>query len=190
MFKTVDRIIKEDPAARTRWQVMLTYSGYQALVGYRLAHWLWGRQHLLLAELISHWTRHHTGVDIYPAATIGERLFIDHGIGVVIGATAVIGDDVTMLHGVTLGSRHDQSGKRHPSIGNHVLLGANAMLLGDITVHDFAKVGAGAVVLHDVGTGSTVAGNPAKVVRTWHPNEPVMHLEDTQTNTKVGHQHD
>ncbi|HAT54001.1 MAG TPA: serine O-acetyltransferase [Lactobacillus sp.] len=190
MFKTVDRIIKEDPAARSRWQVILTYPGYQAFVGYRLAHWLWYRQHLLLAELISHWTRRHTGVDIHPAATIGERLFIDHGMGVVIGATAVIGDDVTILHGVTLGSRHDQPGKRHPTLGNHVLVGANALLLGDIVVHDFAKVGAGAVVLHDVGTGNSVAGNPAQVIRTWNQKEPATHLELTQTQSKAGKEND
>ncbi|GKT04385.1 serine O-acetyltransferase [Furfurilactobacillus entadae] len=192
MFETVDSIIQRDPAARSRWQVILTYAGYQAVVGHRMTNWLWRHDHLLLAEVLSHWIRHHTGVEIHPAATLGRRLFIDHGMGVVIGETAVVGDDVTILHGVTLGSRHDEAGRRHPTIRNHVLLGANAQLLGPITIHDYAKVGAGAIVLHDVGNGETVAGNPAKLVNSWAKRS----LKDNdkqltnQENVKDGNEHD
>lgn len=189
MFATIDSIIKRDPAARSRWQVILTYPGYQAVWMHRITHWLWQRQYYLLADLLSHWARHRTGVEIHPAATLGQRLFIDHGMGVVIGATTVIGDDVIMLHGVTLGARHDQPGKRHPTVGNNVLLGANALILGPITIHDYAKVGAGAVVLHDVLAGTTVAGNPAQVVRSWQQHKSVTHLEK-QTNKKEGSTHD
>lgn len=186
MFDTIDRIIKEDPAAQSRWQVVLTYPGYQATVLYRVAHRFWQHGHRLTAALINHWARHHTGVDIHPGATIGRRLFIDHGMGVVIGETAIIGDDVTLLHGVTLGSRHAITGRRHPKIGNHVFIGANALILGPITVHSQAKIGAGSVVLKEVASGTTVAGNPAHVVRPWQQQIPAIHIYNQQPELKEG----
>lgn len=165
MFETVDNIIKRDPAARSRLQVILTYPGFRALKAYRLAHRLWNNHHLLMAEIISNWSRKRTGIDIHPGATIGERLFIDHGIGVVIGETAVIGNDVTILHGVTLGSRREVDGKRYPTVGDNVFIGTNALILGNITINNDAKVGAGAVVLKDVPENATAVGNPARILK-------------------------
>lgn len=164
MFETIDSIIQRDPAARSRLQVLLTYPGVLALRWYRIASFLWNHHLKLLAEIITNITRRRTGIEIHPAAQIGKRLFIDHGIGVVIGETAIIGDDVTLMHGVTLGARRTIAGKRHPTVKNNVLIGANALLLGDITINSGAKIGAGAVVLHNVLPNQTVVGSPAKPI--------------------------
>ncbi|ANZ68964.1 serine acetyltransferase [Pediococcus claussenii] len=164
MFETIDSIIQRDPAARSRLQVLLTYPGVLALRWYRVASFLWNHHLKLLAEIITNITRRRTGIEIHPAAQIGKRLFIDHGIGVVIGETAIIGDDVTLMHGVTLGARRTVTGKRHPTVKNDVLIGANALLLGDITIDNGAKIGAGAVVLHSVLPNQTVVGSPAKQI--------------------------
>lgn len=165
MFSAAKYIVNNDPAARNIWEVMLTYSGFHALAYYRVSHWLYQRQDYLLAAIVAHLGKRTSGVEIHPGAQIGKHVFIDHGMGVVIGETAVIGDFVTILHGVTLGSRRTVAGKRHPQVGNHVLIGANAMLLGPIEIGAFAKIGAGSVVLDDVVSNTTVVGNPALQVQ-------------------------
>jgi serine O-acetyltransferase len=154
-------VFKNDPAARTRLEVILCYAGLHALVIHRMSHALWRRRHLkLLARVLSQLGRFLTGVEIHPGATIGKGVFIDHGMGVVIGETAIVGDDVVMFHGVTLGGTGRHKGKRHPTVGNGVLLGARATLLGPITVGEHSKIGAGAVVLHDIPAHATVVGVP------------------------------
>ena len=152
---------KQDPAARSKLEVALLYSGLHAIWAYRLSHWLWVRPVRLhfLARLISQLARHLTGVEIHPGATIGRRFFIDHGMGVVIGETAIVGDDVLMYHQVTLGGRSlGRNIKRHPTIGNRVLLGAGAKIIGDITIGDDTKIGANALVVHSIPAGSIVTG--------------------------------
>ena len=152
-----------DPAARSRAELVLAYPGLHAVWLHRLAHRLWSRPGgRLAARLVSHAGRAVTGVEIHPAARIGRRLFIDHGMGVVIGETAEIGDDVTMYHGVTLGGHWGSAGKRHPTIGNGVVIGAGARVIGPVTVGDGARVGANSVVVRDVAPGSTVVGIPAR----------------------------
>lgn len=158
--------LAKDPAARHPLEVALLYPGVHAIWLYRLAHWLWQADHRLAARALSELTSTLTGVEIHPAAEIGRRVFIDHGTGVVIGETAEIGDDVLIYHGVTLGGESMRRDKRHPTVEHCVTLGANATLLGDITVGEHATVGAGAVVVDDVPAGSTVAGNPAEPVET------------------------
>nr|WP_135363031.1 serine O-acetyltransferase [Halosimplex halophilum] len=152
-----------DPAAKSSAEVLL-YAGVHAVWAYRLAHWLWTREFHFTARLLSQLTRFFTGVEIHPGADLGRRVFVDHGMGVVIGETAEVGDDVAMYHGVTLGGDDPRPVKRHPTVGDRVTLGANATLVGDITVGDDATVGAGAVVVEDVPPGATVVGNPAEVV--------------------------
>ncbi|WP_423998664.1 serine O-acetyltransferase [Haloarcula salina] len=154
--------LAKDPAATSALEVVLTYPGLHAIWAYRVAHWLWERDATLLARLLSHLTRFLTGVEIHPAAEIGERFFIDHGMGVVIGETAEIGDDVLLYHGVTLGGASMRREKRHPTLEDGVTVGAGASLVGPITVGEKAAVGAGAVVVDDVAPETTVVGNPAE----------------------------
>jgi len=157
-------IMERDPAARTRLEVLLCYPGLWAVWIHRVSHWLW-RHHLrLLARVLSQVGRFYTGVDIHPGALIGQRLFIDHGTGVVVGETAIVGSDVTMYQGVTLGGTGKQHGKRHPTICDRVFIGNNANILGDLTVGENSRVGAGSVVLSDVPPNSTVVGVPAHIV--------------------------
>jgi serine O-acetyltransferase len=159
----VDSIIARDPAARSRLEVSLAYPGLHAVVMHRAAHWLDAHGVHTAARCISQLARFLTGIEIHPSAQIGERLFIDHGMGVVIGSTAVVGNDVTLYQGVTLGGTSLQRGvKRHPTLGNNVIVGAGAHVLGPITVSDGARIGANAVVLHDVPQGATMVGIPAK----------------------------
>src|SRR5271163_2494065 len=157
-----------DPAARSRLEVVLCYPGFQALLYYRLAHWLWQRGWNLAGRFVSHVGRVLTGIEIHPGAHIGRRLFIDHGMGVVIGETAEIGDDCTLYHGVTLGgtrpSREQGGEKRHPTIGNDVIVGSGAQVLGPIKVGDGARIGSAAVVVKEVPDGATMVGNPARQV--------------------------
>jgi len=155
---------KMDPAARGKLEIALLYSGMHAVWAYRLTHWLWTLPLpcRFLARAASQVARLLTGVEIHPGATIGHRFFIDHGMGVVIGETAVIGDDVLMYHQVTLGGRSLGPGKRHPTIGNRVLIGAGAKIIGDITIGDDTRIGANALVVHDVPAGSIVTGVPSK----------------------------
>ena len=155
---------ERDPAARSTWEVITCYPGFHALVIHRFAHRLWRLRLRWLARLVSHASRFLTGIEIHPGAAIGRRVFIDHGMGVVIGETAEIGDDCTLYHGVTLGGTTWNKGKRHPTLGRGVVIGAGAKLLGPIAVGDGARVGSNAVVVKDVPAGATAVGIPARVI--------------------------
>ncbi len=158
-------VFDKDPAARSVLEVLLCYPGLHALWIHRVAHWLWKRNAHLLARFISHISRFLTGVEIHPGAKIGRRVFIDHGMGVVIGETTEIGDDVLIYKGVVLGGTSPEKTKRHPTIGNHVVIGTGATVLGPVTIGDGVRIGAGSVVIQSVEPGSTVVGIPGKVVR-------------------------
>jgi serine O-acetyltransferase len=160
----INSILERDPAARTRLEVLLCYPGLWAVWIHRVAHWLWGANLRLSARLLSQVTRFFTGVDIHPGAQLGRRLFIDHATGVVIGETSIVGNDVTMYQGVTLGGTGKQHGKRHPTVCDGVFIGNNANLLGNITIGENSRVGAGSIVLSDVPPNSTVVGVPAHIV--------------------------
>jgi len=157
-------VFDRDPAARSAWEVITCYPGFHALLIHRFAHLLWRGGLRWLARLVSHFSRWITGIEIHPGATIGRRVFIDHGMGVVIGETAEIGDDTTLYHGVTLGGTSWNKGKRHPTLGRNVVVGAGAKILGPIVVGDGAKVGSNAVVVKDVPPGATAVGIPAKII--------------------------
>lgn len=157
-------VFERDPAARTRFEIMTTYPGVHAILLYRMANRLWRRGRRYLPRLIAYIGRIWTGIDIHPGATIGRRFFIDHGAGVVIGETAQVGDDVTLYHGVTLGGVSWNKGKRHPTLGDRVVVGAGAKILGPIEIGDQARVGANSVVITPVPAGKTVVGIPGKVV--------------------------
>jgi serine O-acetyltransferase len=165
-------IMERDPAARTRLEVLLCYPGLWAVWIHRVSHWLWHRKMRLLARVVSQVARFYTGVDIHPGALLGARLFIDHATGVVIGETAIVGSDVTMYQGVTLGGTGKQHGKRHPTICDNVFIGNNANILGNVTVGENSRVGAGSVVLSDVPPNSTVVGVPAHIV--YHNGQRVL----------------
>lgn len=160
----IDAILARDPAARSRLEVVLCYHGLHALVFHRVAHAAWNANLRLLARLVSNLSRWLTGIEIHPAAKIGRRLFMDHGMGIVMGETAEIGDDVTLYQGVTLGGTSLEATKRHPTLGNGVIVGAGAKILGPLMVGDGARVGSNAVVLKDVPAGATVVGIPARQV--------------------------
>ncbi|MCL1949463.1 MAG: serine O-acetyltransferase [Turicibacter sp.] len=164
-FKSIK---KRDPAAGSNLQILLYYPGVQALMWFRVASFLYHRKCRPIAEFIMYWVRLILGIEIHPAATIGKRLFIDHGTGVVIGATAIIGDDVTIFHGVTLGgtSVGTKPGRRHPKIGNQVLIGTGAKIIGAISIGDGCRIGANAVVLEDIPSFTTAVGVPAAVKKT------------------------
>ncbi|MDR2606350.1 MAG: serine O-acetyltransferase [Oscillospiraceae bacterium] len=151
-----------DPAARSSLEIFLLYPGVHAWLYYRLAHWLWEHNLRFIGRFVSQWARFWTGVEIHPGAKIGRRFVIDHGMGVVIGETTEIGDDVLIYHGVTLGGTGKDKGKRHPTIGNNVIIGAGAKVLGPFTVGDNAKIAAGAVVVKEVSKSATVVGTAAK----------------------------
>jgi len=158
-------VFDRDPAARTTWEVLTCYPGLHALVWHRMVvHRLWRANFRWLARWLAHWSRFLTGIEIHPGATIGRRVFIDHGMGVVIGETAEIGDDSTLYHGVTLGGTSWNQGKRHPTLGKGVVVGAGAKILGPIHVGDSAKIGSNAVVVRNVPLGATAVGIPARIV--------------------------
>lgn len=157
-------VFDRDPAARNTWEVITCYPGFHAMLFHRLAHGLWGAGLKWLARFVSHLSRWLTGIEIHPGATIGRRFFIDHGMGVVIGETAEIGDDCTLYHGVTLGGTSWNKGKRHPTLGRSVVVGAGAKILGPITVGDGARIGSNAVVVKEVPAGATAIGIPARIV--------------------------
>jgi serine O-acetyltransferase len=176
-------IFQRDPASRSVWEIALAYPGFHAVRLHRLAHWLWQRNLWTLARVVSHLGRFLTGIEIHPGAKIGRRFFIDHGMGVVIGETTEIGDDVTIYQGVTLGGTGFARGKRHPTVGNEVMIGAGSALLGPIEVGDRCKIGANSVVIHDVPPNSTVVGNPGHPVRVdgrkpEGPDADWVHLPD------------
>ncbi|RAL20555.1 serine O-acetyltransferase [Lujinxingia litoralis] len=160
----IQAVRRGDPAARTLAEVVTTYPGLHALWMHRISHRLWGRGHHLSARMLSHYSRHLTGVEIHPGAVIGRRVFIDHGMGVVIGETSVVGDDCLIYKGVVLGGTSLQRTKRHPTIGKGVTIGSNACILGAVSIGDGARVGSGSVVVKDVETCATVVGIPGRVV--------------------------
>lgn len=157
-------IFERDPAIKTPWEVFL-YPSFHAILRYRIAHWFFVRKHYFVARWIAVRATRRTGIEIHPGATIGKGLFIDHGLGVIIGETSEIGDNVTIYQGVTLGGTGKEHGKRHPTIGNNVMISAGAKVLGSFTVGDDSKIGAGSVVLKEVPPNSTVVGVPGKVVK-------------------------
>ena len=168
MFKHIKEdisvVFERDPAARTHWEIITTYPGVHALIIHRLSHWVWGKRFFWIARFISHIGRWLTGIEIHPGATIGRRVFIDHGMGVVIGETAVIGDDCTLYHGVTLGGTSWNKGKRHPTLEQGVVIGAGAKVLGPIVIGKGAKIGSNAVVVKDVPENATAVGIPARIL--------------------------
>ncbi len=165
LHEHIQAIKREDPAAKNSLEIVLCYPGLHAVLFHRVAHWFYSRKRFVIARLISQCSRFLTGIEIHPGAKIGRRLFIDHGLGVVIGETAEIGDDVLLYQGVTLGGTGNEHGKRHPTVGNRVVIGAGAAVLGNIKLGDGVKVGAGSVVVHSVPDGSTVVGMPARVLK-------------------------
>jgi serine O-acetyltransferase len=180
MFKTLREdfrtVFSEDPAARSVFEVLFTYPGLHALWMHRAAHWLWRHNLKLPGRLLSHFNRFLTGIEIHPGATIGHRFFIDHGMGVLIGETSEIGNDVLMYSGVVLGGTTLEKKKRHPTIGNDVVMGTGAIALGPITIGDGARIGAGSVVIKSVPPGVTVVGVPGRVVtKTEKPSLDLQH---------------
>lgn len=173
--------LQRDPAARNAMEVFFNYSGLHAIWFYRVSHWLWQKKRHFLARWLSQFARWITGVEIHPGASIGRRLFIDHGMGVVIGETAEVGSDVTLYHGVTLGGVSLEKGKRHPTLEDRVVVGAGAKILGAINIGEFSRIGANAVVVKDVPPNSVVIGVPGQVVRRSH-----QYLED---NLDLHHDH-
>ncbi len=168
MFKHIKEdisvVFERDPAARTHWEIVTTYPGVHALLIHRLSHWVWGKRFFWVARFISHIGRFLTGIEIHPGAKIGRRVFIDHGMGVVIGETAFIGDDCTLYHGVTLGGTSWNKGKRHPTLEQGVVIGAGAKVLGPIIIGKGAKIGSNAVVVKDVPENATAVGIPARIL--------------------------
>lgn len=168
MFKQLKEdisiVFDRDPAARTHFEILTTYPGVHALIMHRISHWCWGKHFYWLGRMLSHIGRWLTGIEIHPGATIGRRVFIDHGMGVVIGETAIIGDDCTLYHGVTLGGTSWNKGKRHPTLEQGVVIGAGAKVLGPITVGKHAKIGSNAVVVKDVPENATAVGIPARIL--------------------------
>lgn len=164
IFQTARSILKRNPVAHSLLEVLLTYPGIRVLFWYRIAHFMAFHRLYTIAGFLSQHAAKVTGISISPEAKIGKRVFIDHGIGVVVGATAMIEDDVTILHGVTLGARRAVEGRRHPYVKKGAFIGANSQLLGTITIGAFSKVGAGAIVLNNVADKTTVVGNPARTV--------------------------
>ena len=177
LMETLRAYQRRDPAARGKLEIFLLYAGVHAILYYRFAHWLHRHQLCFLARFVSQWGRFWTGIEIHPGATIGRRLVIDHGTGMEIG------DDVLLYQGVTLGGTGKDVGKRHPTLGNNVLVGAGARVLGPITIHDNARIAAGAVVLQDVPANATAVGVPAQIVRL--NGEKVRHYADEVDQTNV-----
>jgi serine O-acetyltransferase len=179
MFNTIreqiDTIFRRDPAAKSTLEIVLCYPGFHAVLLHRISHRLYEMRLYLLARILSSFARLLTGIEIHPGARIGRRFFIDHGMGVVIGETTEIGDDVLLYQGVTLGGTGASRGKRHPTIGNHVVVGSGAKVLGNIRVGDDVKIGAGSVVVHPVPDNSTVVGIPGRVVGSASRGGPLEH---------------
>lgn len=178
--ENVNNVVVLDPAARSRLEVFLCYAGLHAVWGYRVTHWFWRHGFLLLGRWLSQVVRFLTGIEIHPGAEIGRRLFIDHGMGVVIGETAVVGNDVTLYQGVTLGGTGKERGKRHPTIEDDVVIGDGAKVLGNITVGRNCRIGAGSVVLRSVPENSTVVGVPGHII--FRDGERVVIIDPKQIN--------
>lgn len=188
---------ERDPAAKNVWEVLLLYPGLHAVIAYRIAHFLWTKKIPFFPRAISQTVRFLSGIEIHPGATIGRGLFIDHGMGVVIGETAIVGDNVTLFQGVTLGGTGKETGKRHPTLGDNIVVGAGAKVLGNITVGSNSYVGANAVVLKNVPPNTTVVGVPGRITRQegkkidsamdhGHVQDPVMmHMKDLVSRMKA-----
>jgi serine O-acetyltransferase len=174
----INSVFDRDPAARSVFEVLTNYPGMHAIWGHRLSHWFWNKKLYLIARTLSTILRWLTGVEIHPGATLGRRFFIDHGMGIVIGETAEIGDDCTLYHGVTLGGTSWSAGKRHPTLENNVVVGAGAKILGPLTISADARIGSNAVVVKDVPEGATVVGIPGRIVN----GKPVESSENKQRN--------
>ena len=181
MFRELDELLnayrERDPAARSKISIFLLYPGVKAIIRHRVAHWFYKHGHFFIARAISQRTRKKTGIEIHPGAEIGKRLVIDHGMGIVIGETTVIGDDCLLYQGVTLGGSGKEKGKRHPTLGNNVLVGAGAKVLGSFRVGDTARIASNAVVLNEIPDHATAVGVPARVVRV--AGEKVEMLDHT-----------
>lgn len=190
MFRTLRNdlrvVFERDPAARTTLEVVLTYPGLHALWSHRVAHWLWSHHLKLAGRWLSQIARFFTGIEIHPGAAIGSGFFIDHGMGVVVGETAEIGNDVTLYHGVTLGGVSLEKGKRHPTIGNNVVIGAGAKVLGNILVGDGSRIGANAVVVKPVPANSVVVGVPGQVVMRSKSKEEMVDLHHDRLPDTIG----
>jgi len=171
----INTVFERDPAARSKAEVIFCYPGFHAIVIYRFAHWLWNKNFFFLGRLTSHLGRFLTGIEIHPGATIGERFFIDHGMGVVIGETAEIGNDVTLYHGVTLGGVSLKKEKRHPTVEDNVVVGSGAKVLGPFTVKKNAKIGSNSVVVKEVPEDATVVGIPGKIVHNGQRENNFQH---------------
>lgn len=168
----IQAVFERDPAVRSKWDVVFAYPGFHAVLFHRVAHWLWTRGNTTLARIVSHISRFLTGIEIHPGARLGRRLFIDHGMGVVIGETAEVGDDVTLYQGVSLAGTSLEKGKRHPTLEDWVLVGAGAAILGPITIGRHSRIGSGSVVVNSVPAHSTVVGIPGKVVKEGGKHQP------------------
>lgn len=179
----IDSIVRRDPAAQSTVEIVVSYPGVHAVLAHRFAHALWRLRLRLLARLVSQLARWLTGIEIHPGARIGKRLFIDHGMGVVIGETAEIGDDCTLYHGVTLGGTTWQRKKRHPTLGNNVVVGAGAKVLGPITIGNDARIGSNSVVVKDVPPGATVVGIPGRVIT---PRDETKTAKRKKMAAKIG----
>lgn len=188
MFKRLnydlERVLNEDPAAKSKIEVLLLYPSIHALISYRIAHFLYLNKRFFLARLMSQLSRFFTGIEIHPGAKIGKGLFIDHGMGVVIGETAEVGDNVTLYHGVTLGGTGKDTGKRHPTIEDGVLIGTGAKVLGPITVGKGAKIGANAVVVKSVPAKATAVGSPAKNIIRATKAATIIEISDIKGRKK------
>lgn len=181
----LNRVMENDPAARSKIEVFLLYPTIHALISYRIAHFLYTKRLFFLARLISQISRFFTGIEIHPGAKIGKGLVIDHGMGVVIGETAEIGDNVLLYHGVTLGGTGKDKGKRHPTLGDNVIIGAGAKVLGPIYIGSNSKIGANSVVLKDVPEGATAVGIPAKnIIKVQEEVTAIIEIEDYRGNSK------
>jgi len=177
-------VFERDPSARNTFEILTTYPGIHAILMHRVSHRLWHWGFRWLARVLSNTARFFTGIEIHPGAKIGRRFFIDHGMGVVVGETAEIGDDCTLYHGVTLGGTSWKKGKRHPTLGNDVVIGAGAKVLGPIIVKDGARVGSNAVALKDIPEGATVVGIPGRIVTTKKVDQ--THVQRAETAKKIG----
>jgi len=181
----LNKVMENDPAARSKIEVFLLYPTIHALIAYRIAHYFYTKKLFFLARLISQISRFFTGIEIHPGAKIGRGLVIDHGMGVVIGETAEIGDDVLLYHGVTLGGTGKDKGKRHPTLGNNVVIGAGAKVLGPIYIGSNSKVGANSVVLRDVPEGATAVGIPAKnIIKIKEEKSEIIEIKDYRGRKK------